>query len=194
VGGAPDVFRHLTVGELLDPLQPGDWPDEAAAQTAAREHGVPIVAARVGQVLHLGRLELRVLWPDSGGLVGEHPHRHAVVILASFGSVDILLTADAESDVTRRLPLRRVEVLKVAHHGSSDEGLADELRILQPRIAVIEVGRHNVYGLPKPGTVAALLRVPGLTLYRTDENRRIVLETDGRTISVRPQRGVGSGG
>jgi competence protein ComEC len=87
-----------------------------------------------------------------------------------------------------------VEVLKVAHHGSSDEGLADELRILKPRIAVIEVGRHNVYGLPKPGTLDALLRVPGLTLYRTDENRRVVLETDGRAISVRPLRGVGSGG
>src|SRR5262249_17978102 len=106
----------------------------------------------------------------------------------------ILLTADAESDVTRRLPLRQVEVLKVAHHGSSDEGLEDELRILRPRIAGIEVGRQNVYRLPKPRTVAALLRLPRLTLYRTDENRRVVLETDGRTMSVRTERGVGSGG
>ena len=192
VGGAPEVFRHLAVGELVDPLQPGDWPDEAAAQSAARARGVPIVAARVGQELDIGRLRIRVLWPDGGGLVGQHPHRHAVVLLASFGSVDILFTADAESDVTGRLPLTQVEVLKVAHHGSADPGLADELRVLKPRIAMIEVGRQNVYGLPKPATVETLLHVPGLTLYRTDENRRIVLETDGRTISVRTQRGVGS--
>ena len=194
VGGAPGVLRHLVVGELLDPLQPGNWPDEAAAQKTARDRGVPIVAARVGQVFRIGQLRVRVLWPDSGGLAGQHPHRHAVVLLATFGSVDILFTADAESDVTRSLPLRPVEVLKVAHHGSSDEGLGDELRLLKPRIAVIEVGRRNVYGLPKASTVSALLGVPGLTLYRTDENRRVVMETDGRTISVRTQRGVGSRG
>ena len=106
--------------------------------------------------------------------------------------MDILLTGDAESNVTSRLSLSRVEVLKVAHHGSADPGLADELRVLRPRFAVIEVGRHNVYGLPKAATVQALLASPGLTLYRTDENRRVVLETDGRGIAIRTQRGIGS--
>ena len=71
------------------------------------------------------------------------------MLLASFGAVDILLTADAESDVTSRLPLRPVEVLKVAHHGSADPGLAAELRVLRPRFAMIEVGRQNVYGPPE---------------------------------------------
>ena len=40
----------------------------------------------------------------------------------------MLLTADAESDVTADAPLPPVEILKVAHHGSADPGLADELR------------------------------------------------------------------
>jgi len=117
-----------------------------------------------------------------------------VVILASYGATDILLTADAESNITSRLPLRAVEVLKVAHHGSVDTGLADELRILRPRIAVIEVGAHNDYGHPRAETLATLRSFPGLTLYRTDENGRVTLESDGRTISVHAQRGVGSRG
>ena len=125
---------------------------------------------------------------------GQHPHAHAVVLRATYGSLDILFTADAESDVTSRLPLSRVDVLKVAHHGSADPGLAAELRVLRPRFAVIEAGRDNLYGLPKPETLRTLLSVPGLTLFRTDENGRVVLESDGRKISVRRQRGVGSGG
>jgi competence protein ComEC len=193
VGGGRALLQGLRVGEVLDPLQPGIWPDEHDARAAARSRRVPLVAARRGQELRLGRLRLRVLWPDGPGRAGESPHRHAVVMLASYGAVDILLPADAESDVTARLPLPRVEVLKVAHHGSADPGLADELRTLRPDIAVIEVGKGNVYGLPNAGTVTTLEETPGLRLYRTDENGRVVLETDGRTVRTRAERGVGSG-
>jgi competence protein ComEC len=194
VGGVPALVAHLHVGEILDPEQPAPGVDERAALRAARERHVPIVAARVGREYRLGGLRLRVLWPDGGGLSGENPHDHAVVILASFGATDILLTADAESNITSRLPLRAVEVLKVAHHGSVDSGLADELRTLRPRIAVIEVGAGNDYGHPRAETLAALGASPGLTLYRTDKNGRVTVETDGRTITVHAQRGVGSRG
>jgi competence protein ComEC len=190
VGGAPAIFQRLRVGELLDPLQPGFWPDEKGARRAASSRGIPIVGARQGSVYRLGRLSLRVLWPDGGGWPGENPHDHAVVLLASFGSTDILLTADAESKVVSRLHLRPVEVLKVAHHGSADPGLADELRILRPRVAVIEVGAVNTYGHPRPETLAALAAAPGLRVYRTDLNGRVVVESDGRTMTVRAQRGV----
>lgn len=108
----------------------------------------------------------------------------AVVLLASYGETDVLLTADAESDVTAKLPLKPVEILKVAHHGSEDPGLADELRVLRPRIAVISVGRGNDYGHPRPDTVAALLALPGLALYRTDEDGAVVVESDGRRMTV----------
>ena len=105
-----------------------------------------------------------------------------------YGEVDVLLTADAETDVTARLLSRRIEILKVAHHGSADPGLADELRELRPAVAVISCGRDNEYGHPTPSTLAALRDSPGLSLYRTDEDGRVVLESDGRRISVRSER------
>jgi competence protein ComEC len=83
---------------------------------------------------------------------------------------------------------RRVEILKVAHHGSADDGLRAELRELRPTVAVISCGRDNEYGHPTPSTLAALRDTPGLTLYRTDEHGRIVLESDGRRITARTDR------
>ena len=50
-----------------------------------------------------GALRLRVLWPDGPGSPGEDPNNHAIVLLASYGQVDALFTADAESDVTGHL-------------------------------------------------------------------------------------------
>ncbi len=190
VGGAAAVLRTLAVGSVIDPLQPGVGPDERAMRSAARSRHVPLVPARRGDVYELGRLSVRILWPDRAGSPDEDPHLHGTVVLATYGSVDLLLTGDSESGVTRSLPLRAIEVLKVAHHGSVDDGLEEELRVLRPRVAVISVGAGNDYGHPRPETLAALAARPGLEVYRTDESGRIVLESDGRTLTVRTERAV----
>ena len=188
VGGVPAVLRSLAVGAVIDPMQPGQGVDEQSLRSTARRLGVPLVPARVGRRYALGRLHLRVLWPDHAGSPDENPHLHGAVVLASYGSIDLLLTGDSESEVTRALPLRSVEVLKVAHHGSSDPGLAEELRVLRPRVAVISVGAHNDYGHPRADTLEALRARPGLAVYRTDESGRIVLESDGRSLTIRTDR------
>ncbi len=188
VGGAAAVLERLRVGTVLDPELAMTGPDHDAATAAAASRAVPVVTARVGQIYRLGRLRLRVLWPDGPGVPSDNPNDDAVVLLVTYGSTDVLLTADAESNVTGRLPLRRVEILKVAHHGSEDPGLSDLLRVLRPRLAVISVGEGNDYGHPRPQTLAALQAVPGLELLRTDEDGRVVVESDGRTITVRSQR------
>jgi competence protein ComEC len=188
IGGAAAVLDQLHVGEVADPGIDAPSTDHDAALEAARRHDVPVVTVRQGDVFRLGKLWLRILWPDEPGLPSEDPNEHAVVALASFGATDVLLTADAESDVTHRLPLRPVEILKVAHHGSEDPGLPDLLRVLRPQLAVISVGAGNDYGHPRPETLAALAASPGLETLRTDVSGRIVVESDGRTITVRAQR------
>jgi competence protein ComEC len=188
IGGAASVIRRLRVATVLDPELAVSGPEYSAALEAARERGVPVVEIRAGDVFRLGRLRLDVLWPDDAGLPGEDPNLNATVIHARFGETDALLTADAESDVTRRLSLGSVEILKVAHHGSEDLGLPDLLRVLRPRVAVISVGEGNDYDHPRPETIAALDAAPGLTTTRTDLDGRIVIESDGRAITLRSER------
>ena len=188
IGGAAAVLDRLAVGTVADPGIEAPSADHDAAVAAARRRGVPVVVVHAGELFRVGRLRLRILWPDDPGLPSEDPNQHAVVALATYGATDVLLTADAESDVTSRLPLRPVEVLKVAHHGSEDAGLPDLLRVLRPGIAVISVGAHNDYDHPRPETLAALAAQPGLRTFRTDENGRVVVESDGRALTVRSER------
>ena len=188
IGGAGEVLRRLRVDSVLDPQLTVGGPDERAAHAVATKRGVEVARLRAGDGFRLGRLRIRALWPDRAGRPGEDPNLLAVVLLVSYGEVDTLLTADAETEVTARLLSTHVEILKVAHHGSADPGLAAELRELRPAVAVISCGRGNDYGHPTPSTLAALRSSPGLRLYRTDEDGRVVLETDGRRISVRTDR------
>jgi competence protein ComEC len=188
VGGAARVLERFPVGVVLDPAVPNQNVEERSALAVARRHAVRVVAARAGQGFRIGKLRLRILWPDDAGLPGDDPNNHAIVVLATYGQVDALLTADAESDVTGPLRVPPVEILKVAHHGSGDPGLPSFLERIRPRIAVVSVGADNPYGHPDPETVAALESVPSLALYRTDRDGRVVVESDGERISVRTDR------
>jgi competence protein ComEC len=153
-----------------------------------RRRHVRVVAARAGRAFRVGRLRVAVLWPDGPGFPGEDPNLRATILLVSYGQVDLLLTADAESPVTLPLDPPPVEILKVAHHGSADDGLPELLERLRPKVAVISVGLGNDYGHPTPSTLWALDHAPGLRLYRTDLDGRVVVESDGTRLWVRSER------
>ena len=187
IGGARDIVERLDVDLVLEPALPFPNPYGGPALVEARGRGIPVEVTRAGRTLTLGRLRLHVLWPQEGASTNDDPNDHATVLLATYGEVDALLPADAESNVT--LPLRppSVELVKVAHHGSADPGLVELLALLRPRLALISVGERNDYGHPTPSTLAALAASPGLRVYRTDEDGRITIESDGRRISVREE-------
>jgi competence protein ComEC len=162
--------------------------DQAGAQLAAeavRRH-VRLVAGRAGEVLRIGAVVVRVLWPEPAtpqAKAGGDPNDRAIVAEAEADGVRVLLTADAESDVLDRLDLSSVDILKVSHHGSADDGLPALLERLRPRLAAIEVGRHNTYGHPAPSTIRAL-RAGGVAVFRTDRDGSIRVEQAGRALRV----------
>ncbi len=186
-GGAPAVLDRLPVGTLLDGAEGGTSPLHRVVLAAAGRRRVSRVVPDAGQALRAGPLELDVLWPHrepAADHAGQDPNLRAIVAHLRAGAFDLLLPADAESDVTASLDLPQVEALKVAHHGSADPGISDLLERLRPRIAVIEVGRRNTYGHPTAQALAALRAVPAV--YRTDRDGTVRLTVhDGRMLVSR---------
>ncbi|MFL5910677.1 MAG: ComEC/Rec2 family competence protein, partial [Gaiellaceae bacterium] len=182
-GGLREVLDRIPTSTLLengDGTHDRDFLELLA--DADRRH-VRRVRGRAGQVLHVGRLTIRVLSPPprAPGPPPSDPNQRAVAAVVSEGGFDLFLAADAESPALLGLPLPRVEAMKVSHHGSADPGLPELLARLEPQVAAIEVGAGNVYGHPAPSTVAALGRaVPHV--YRTDRDGtvRLTVGASGR--------------
>jgi competence protein ComEC len=175
-GNARAVIARLHPRLVLDGGAGWPSPVQRALPAVAAAAGSRLAAAHAGQALALGRLRLRLLWPTipgAGWRPDGSPNQRAVVALASYGGFDLLLPADAESDVTLPLALPRVEALKVAHHGSEDDGLPLLLRRLAPAVAVIEVGRGNSYGHPTAQALGTLRSVPHV--LRTDRDGTVRL-------------------
>ncbi len=188
-GGLEAVVRTFRVGLLLDGGTGSD-PLHARIVAAARARGTPVVQGVAGQAFRLGQLRVRVLSPPASERPDpdEDPNLRAIVLTVAYAGRAFFMPADAESDVTSALPLAPVDVLKIAHHGSDDEGLHALLERLRPAAAVIEVGEGNSYGHPAPATISALsAAVP--RVYRTDRDGdvTVTLGRDGLAI-VDPER------
>lgn len=185
--GLEAVARGLPVEVLLDGGGGSRTTVHRRIVAISRGRGTRVIAGRAGQAVRAGPIRVRVLSPERGfgAHLGAEVNDRALVIVASYGRFDLFLPADAESNVTQSLPLRPVEVLKVAHHGSEDEGLAELLERLDPQVAVVEVGERNRYGHPAAATLRTLrARVPAV--YRTDRDGevRVSLTARGPVVSA----------
>ncbi|MER7707853.1 ComEC/Rec2 family competence protein, partial [Kitasatospora sp. NPDC097605] len=177
VEGLPGVLRGRRVAAVQGTAV-NDPPGEAArvAGWAARA-GVALTRAGPGERRSAGAdVSWEVLWPD-----GEEPtavsgaNNASVALLVTLaGGVRMALLGDLEPPAQEALLSRlrtagkesKVDVLKVAHHGSAYQDW-ELTAALSPRLALISCGADNPYGHPSPRTVDRL-RALGATVLRTD--------------------------
>ncbi len=181
VGGVEEVFGRMPVAHVIygEPVRR----IVAEARAAAAD---PIQVAE-GSEVDSGRLRLQFLWPprtleSPQQARTEDPNTRALVAVARWRGFAMLLTADAEAaDVP--IDPGPIDILKVAHHGSDDPGLAGLLDRTAPSLAVISVGAGNPYGHPAPGTIRTLTahRVP---VIRTDLRGTVELDIEANGWSV----------
>jgi competence protein ComEC len=111
----------------------------------------------------------------------------ARVLRVDFGLASVLLTSDIERAGELALGTTgaslRATVLKVPHHGSRTSTGPELLALVRPAVALISAGARNAYGHPDPA-VLARLGAAGADVYRTDRDGALLLESDGRTLTV----------
>ncbi|MGW2256059.1 ComEC/Rec2 family competence protein [Kitasatospora sp. NPDC001660] len=198
VEGVPGVLRGRSVG-AIEGTTLNDPPGEAARVTGwAAGAGVPLIRARRGERRSAGpELAWDVVWPDAGADVEAPGANNASVamVVTVAGGLRMALLGDLEPPAQAALSgrLGRVDVLKVAHHGSAHQywDLVDALR---PRLALISCGEGNSYGHPSPRTVDRL-RGLGAAVLRTDRSGDIAVTGDSPATlgaAVHPQSAHGA--
>ncbi|MFI6639770.1 ComEC/Rec2 family competence protein [Streptomyces sp. NPDC050504] len=202
VRGLPGVLRGRSVG-AIQTTGFDDPPEQAGfvRRTAAGAH-VPLLRARSGEARRVAGLSWRVLWPAATGATGtaalpEGPNDASVTLLVRTAGLTLLLLGDLEPPAQRGLlrahpDLPRVDVLKVAHHGSAYQDPA-LLRAAGPGLALISCGRDNDYGHPAPRTVDAL-RAAGARVLRTDRHGTIAVAARTAGGAGKGAGAVGTGG
>ncbi len=150
VAGLVRVLDRYRVGRVFEPGMRGPGPaweawDEALHARPAIARGTLAAGARI----RIGEIVVRAVWPDPGsvpsapGSTGRAINDTSIILLGEANGRRFLLTGDAEDDVDPSLVARhlpRLDVLKVAHHGSATATSAALLAETRPRVALISVG------------------------------------------------------
>lgn len=178
-GGIADIAHsgRPKVGLFIDGGGGAPGPQYEAMRREFAGRGVRTVIAERGVNWTCGDLAIKLIGPEPlrpGTATTAPTNDRAAVTEITLAGLHIFSSGDAESPVLRDLPLNAVDVLKVPHHGSNDDGLPDLLARLRPKLALIGVGAHNTYGHPTTQTIAAL-EAAGARVLRTDQDATIVL-------------------
>lgn len=130
----------------------------------------------------LGPTNTFLVSKDPDGIITNSAESASLVIQVSYGEFSVLLTGDAPIDEMTDIALDGIEgldVLQIPHHGSTTGIDGEVLSLLQPRMAVISVGKNN-YGHPKKD-VLDILQERGIDVLRTDQRGDIELVSDGKS-------------
>jgi len=153
---------------------------------------VRVVALCDGQQLAIGGAQVDVLAPPRDYVPARVPRNNdSLVLRLRHGRHVFLLSGDVDRQIERGMlasgELGRVDVLKVAHHGSKTSSTAEFLDAVQPAFALISTGAYNSYGHPHPDTIERLHN-HHTWILRTDEDGLVSVRSDGKRLAVETNR------
>lgn len=187
--GLHAILENFSVKELWLGVE-RDTPSYRGLVAHARARAVRPVHHFRGDRLERGVAKIEFLSPDRQDPPDSAtPNNDSVVVRVGFHARHVLLPADIEAKIERRLLDLKLtlasDVLKVPHNGSKSSSTAEFLDRVAAREAIISVGANNPHGHPHPEVVERL-RARGIKIWRTDRDGAIRLLTDGERLEVFP--------
>jgi competence protein ComEC len=193
IGGARAVLSDLGPREIWEGVPVPRSRELETLRADARASGAAWRTLHAGARLEIGDVALDVRHPPPPEWERQKVRNDdSMVLRVAYGRVELLLTGDAGPEFERghsagagTTPLR---ILKAAHHGSRTSSSSDFLNGFRPQVALVSAGRGNLFGHPAPDVIARFTDV-GADIFRTDRDGAVIVETDGRTVTLRSMTG-----
>ena len=162
---------------------------------AAKETGTEIVLCHAMDVIEVGNyLRLTVLNPKAGrwdskgvDMSSSDINNASLVVQLEYKGFRMLFTGDVEKEAEQEMLYQlyafylESDIIKIGHHGSRTSSTDAFLEAVSPQIAVISVGRNNMYRHPA-AEVIERLQERQILIYRTDESGAVIFRLGRRRM------------
>lgn len=174
IGGASEIIKQLNVKEIILPITDELSELEKDLLLAAKRRKIPFRFTKAGEAWKMDESVFQVLSPHDG--MEAERNNGSIVLFANIGGLKWLFTGDLEEEGEEKLTSHyeklKVDVLKVGHHGSKSSTSVQLLDKINPKLAVISVGKNNRYGHPNRD-VMKNLHERNVKILRTDQHGAI---------------------
>lgn len=135
----------------------------------AKSKSVNVITVKAGDRLQIDKSTfIDILWPTKDLIHENILNNNSIVCKLNYKNVSFLFSGDIEKVAEEKIiqlygksdvsPLKST-VLKVAHHGSKSSSIQDFIECIQPKIALIGVGKNNKFGHPNDFVVERIEKV-----------------------------------
>jgi competence protein ComEC len=177
VGAVSAVRKGRSIGEVW--ISNLHEPVSSYEMVMKELNGLKVISVFMGQKYELPNTDtqVQVLWPDNkinefkvlpGD--GSKVNNSSISVIVRNRFLSIFAGGDIEPEAQERIVasklLTNVDVLKVSHHGSAFQFLP-MVEVLNPKVALISVGKGNSYGHPDQKFIQ-YLSDRGVKIWRTD--------------------------
>lgn len=189
IGGLDKVIDNVEIGKVYLPNEQSNTKTFESLLTSIKNKGLKVTTAKSGLTLDFdSNVKVDMIAPIKSY---EDSNDMSAVVRVTFGKTSFLLTADTETKSEKDILASKVDlksdVLLVGHHGSKTSTSSDFLKKVNPKYAVIQVGKDNKYGHPTD-LILDRLSKQGVKVYRNDMNGTIEVTSDGENIEVKTER------
>jgi len=191
IGGLRAVARSMKVENFLEhPPSVGSEIYHELKEILKKQEATTLLAY-AGKVVKVGRyVEIEVFYPDKQGLLlnrfyDDDDNNRSLVFELRYKEGEVLFTGDIYQDLENHLAAdwnKRIDILKVAHHGSRSSTSDIWLDAINPDMAVIQVGRNN-FGHPH-FEVLDRLEKRETRIFRNDIHGAVICKFDGKEWSI----------
>ena len=182
IGGLPSAFNAYRVLRVYSPVS--EYDNYYFERLKNKLNGTELKVPGIGESFELGSARVQFL---NTGKEYKDFNAGSLAVRITYGSTAFLFMADTKLDTERDILDAgydvTADVIKIGHHGGNGSTGYRLLRAARPSMAVISVGKNNDYGHPSEEVLSRLADA-GVTVYRTDRNGTIRMESDGEKITA----------
>lgn len=181
IGGLDDVIDSIDIQNLLMPETQTNTKTYKDVVISAVEKELEIKNPKKEEIFLVGDAICEIMTDEIKD--NKNLNESSIIIRMTYGNKSFLFMGDAEVQNEATREWQETDVLKVGHHGSNTSSSERFLKQVNPKIAIIMVGKNNTYKLPKDIILERIQKI-GATIYRTDIDGNILISSDGNKLDV----------
>ncbi len=192
IGGLDNIINSFEVNTIYMPDAITTTKTFLDVLDALESHNLTYKVPQIGETFNLGNATLKVIHT---GTDTHDLNNTSIVLKLIFGNTSFLFTGDATSQTEKEILSQdiKTDVLKIGHHGSKYSTTKEFLDKVNPKYAIISVGKDNTYNHPSSSTIQKL-QEKNIQIHRTDQEGSIILKSDGHKITITTQKTNTNGG